>query len=180
MSGSVNKRANTRGTRPLTGIGPWLLSLRRNIYEHRSATGIRLGRSFAPIGARVVPEGPWPSGALRTRRRGPRNGVHGKLEVSCADVLPRCNGSAGGCFNSRAWSDAGLKKMSGRASMLPPSEQLTRSSTSVLVRSGSVMLLSASESLENNESCNEVSVSVDSSLERRSISNRKLLSKFNG
>ena len=69
-------------------------------------------------------------------------------------------------------SNAGLKKISGRASVLSPFEQLAQASTSALVRGGSVMLLSASEaseSLVNNESGNEVFVSVDSWLGGRFI-----------
>ena len=55
--------------------------------------------------------------------------------------------------------------MSGRSSALPPFERLPDASASVLIWAGSVIVLSASEILENSESCVEVSVSVDSRLE---------------
>ena len=69
----------------------------------------------------------------------------------------------GGRFNSRTGFDAGPNKVS-RGSSVSLSFGL-HSSASVLVWAGSVMELSASESLENNESCAEVSVSIDPQLE---------------
>ena len=67
--------------------------------------------------------------------------------------------------------------------MLSAFEQLIRASASAFVRGSSVTWLSASESpeflssecLENNESGNETSVSVDSWLGGRSIANGKLV-----
>jgi len=61
-----------------------------------------------------------------------------------------------GIFNSRVGPGAG-RDISERA----PFEQLLRASVSVLVCGGSVVELSASERLENNESGTEASVRVD-------------------
>jgi hypothetical protein len=54
------------------------------------------------------------------------------------------------------------------------------SSASVLVWAGSVMELSASESLENNESCAEVSVSIDPQLEWRSMAKGRFVRELDG
>jgi len=82
------------------------------------------------------------------------------------------------CFNSRARSDAGPNKPFVRASVPPPFEQLAHASTSVAVWDGSVIALSAAESLENNESGIEESVSIDPWLGGRSMVNR--MSTANG
>ena len=79
-----------------------------------------------------------------------------------------------GCFISRVESDAGSKKTSGRASVLPPFERPPRASPSGLVWAASVIELSASESLENSVSGIEVSVSVDPWLGGRPMVNGKL------
>ena len=74
-----------------------------------------------------------------------------------------------GCFNSRAGSDARQNKTSGRVFLFSLFARLPDDSVSVLPRAGSVIELSASEGLENNESCIEVSVRVDPLLGGRSF-----------
>lgn len=86
-----------------------------------------------------------------------------------------------GCFNSRAGSDSGPNKMSGRISLLSLFERPPDASASVLLWAGSVIELSASESFENNESDIEVSVRVDPWLGGRSSrANGKLVMEFEG
>jgi len=87
------------------------------------------------------------------------------------------------CFNSRTWSDAGLKTKSGIGFVPWPFDWLPCASASLLARAGSLMELSVSEppeSLENNESGNEMSVWVDPRLGRRAISNGKLVRELEG
>ena len=59
-------------------------------------------------------------------------------------------------------------------------EPLPHGSTSALAWAGSVMELSASESLENNESCAEVSVNIDPKLEWRSMAKGRLVRELDG
>ena len=60
-------------------------------------------------------------------------------------------------FNLRAGSDTGRDKVS----EMVPVKQLPRAGAPALIWGGSVVELSASESLENNESSIEASVSVE-------------------
>ena len=55
-------------------------------------------------------------------------------------------------------TNVGQNEMPGRPSALLPSQPLLHASASVLSWAGSVMKLSTSEGLENNESCAEVSL----------------------
>ena len=85
----------------------------------------------------------------------------------------------GGCFNLRVSSTVGPDVIPGVAPEFPSFNSATK--PSILTRGGSVMLLAASETLEeNSESGNEMSVSVEPPLGERPMANREFVSEARG
>jgi len=73
------------------------------------------------------------------------------------------------CSDSRGGSNAGLNKLSVRGSVSPPFDRPPHASATGLISDDSVVALSASEILENNESEGEESVNGDPWLGWRSM-----------